>query len=50
MRTAGSTVNILEFPGDISQEQSCIGIVKTAVQKFGRIDVLVNKAGKDVLM
>ena len=27
MRTAGSTVNILEFPGDISQEQGCIGIV-----------------------
>ena len=38
MRIAGSSINILEFPGD-SQEQSCIGIVKAAVQRFGRIDV-----------
>jgi NAD(P)-dependent dehydrogenase (short-subunit alcohol dehydrogenase family) len=34
----------LEFPGDISQEQICIGIVDAAIQKFGRIDVLVNNA------
>jgi glucose 1-dehydrogenase len=45
MRVADSTTNILEFPGDISQEQTCVGIVGAAVQKFGRIDVLVNNAG-----
>ena len=45
MRVAGSTVNVLEFPGDISLEQNCIGIVKAAVQRFGRVDVLVNNAG-----
>jgi glucose 1-dehydrogenase len=45
MRVAGSTTGILEFPGDIRQEQTCIGIVDAAIQKFGRIDVLVNNAG-----
>jgi glucose 1-dehydrogenase len=45
MRVAGSTTSILEFPGDIRQEQTCIGIVDAAIQKFGRIDVLVNNAG-----
>jgi glucose 1-dehydrogenase len=45
MRVAGSTTSILGFPGDIRQEQTCIGIVDAAIQKFGRIDVLVNNAG-----
>jgi glucose 1-dehydrogenase len=45
MKVANSTTAILEFPGDISQEQICIGIVDAAIKKFGRIDVLVNNAG-----
>jgi glucose 1-dehydrogenase len=45
IKVAGSNTNILEFPGDISQEQTCLGIVDAAIQKFGRIDVLVNNAG-----
>lgn len=36
---------MLEFAGDISQEQTCIGIVDATIQKFGRVDVLVNNAG-----
>ena len=31
--------------GDISQEQTCIALIEETVQKFGRIDVLVNNAG-----
>jgi glucose 1-dehydrogenase len=45
IKVSNSTTSILEFPGDISQEQICIGIVDAAIQKFGRIDVLVNNAG-----
>ena len=44
-RVANSDTNILEFPGDISEEQICVGIVDAAIQEFGRIDVLVNNAG-----
>jgi glucose 1-dehydrogenase len=45
LKVSNSTTSILEFLGDISQEQICIGIVDAAIQKFGRIDVLVNNAG-----
>ena len=44
-QVAASTTDILEFPGDISDESTCIGFVDIAVQKFGRIDVLINNAG-----
>jgi glucose 1-dehydrogenase len=44
-QVAAPSTDILEFPGDISHENICVGLVDTAVQKFGRIDVLVNNAG-----
>jgi NAD(P)-dependent dehydrogenase (short-subunit alcohol dehydrogenase family) len=44
-QVAASTTDILEFLGDISDESTCIGLVDIAVQKFGRIDVLINNAG-----
>jgi len=34
----------LRIPGDISNEDQCIYIVKQTVDKFGRIDILVNNA------
>jgi NAD(P)-dependent dehydrogenase (short-subunit alcohol dehydrogenase family) len=44
-QVAAPSTDILEFPGDISHENICVGLVDTAVQKFGRIEVLVNNAG-----
>ena len=49
---AGYTVELVEdagrravrVPGDIRDEQHCEHIVRTAVDEFGRIDVLVNNA------
>ena len=45
IRAAGATTRVVTFPGDISEEEICIGIIDTAAQEFGRIDVLVNNAG-----
>src|SRR5918912_955860 len=36
---------IVSIPGDISQEPVCISLIESAINQFGRIDVLVNNAG-----
>lgn len=43
---AGRTA--VPLPGDLADEPSCRSLVERAVSEFGRIDVLVNNAGKQV--
>ena len=33
------------LPGDVSQRQDCQGLVAATLERFGRLDVLVNNAG-----
>lgn len=46
LKEAGSSV--FQVPGDISDESFCRHLVKTAVEKFGKLDLLVNIAGKQI--
>ena len=41
----GHDTRISSFVGDLSQEQNCKSLINEAVNKFGRIDVLVNNTG-----
>ena len=45
IRAADSSIRVVTFPGDISEEEVSIGIIDTASQEFGTVDVLVNNAG-----
>ncbi|WP_147590107.1 glucose 1-dehydrogenase [Clostridium polynesiense] len=36
---------IIAFQGDVSKKEDAENMIKTAVEKFGRIDILVNNAG-----
>ncbi|WP_029320399.1 3-oxoacyl-[acyl-carrier-protein] reductase [Butyrivibrio sp. AE3004] len=37
--------DVLTFKGDVSDENACEELVKTAMEKYGQVDVLVNNAG-----
>jgi glucose 1-dehydrogenase len=45
MNYTNDSVQVVGFPGDISQEEVCVGLVDSAIKNFGRMDVLVNNAG-----
>lgn len=38
--------NILLVQGDVSKEKDCKGIVESAIEKFGTIDILINNAAQ----
>ena len=40
------TGKVVAMVGDCAQESTAVGIVQLAVESFGRLDVLVNNAGK----
>jgi dihydroanticapsin dehydrogenase len=43
--TAKEMKNVLAIVGDIRKESDVIDVVKNTVEKFGRIDILINNAG-----
>jgi 3-oxoacyl-[acyl-carrier protein] reductase len=47
-----NNVDCLALQGDVSKYEDCENIVKQTIEKFGKIDVLVNNAGitKDMLL
>ena len=45
LRVINGSAEIVTFPGDISQEHVCIGLMDVAEKKLGGLDVLVNNAG-----
>jgi len=42
---AGDQANIVTWTGDLREEKSCAALVAECIQRFGRLDVLVNNAG-----
>ncbi|MDE1769226.1 MAG: SDR family oxidoreductase [Thaumarchaeota archaeon] len=43
--TAKEIKNVLAIPGDIRKESDVINVVKNTIEKFGRVDILINNAG-----
>jgi 3-oxoacyl-[acyl-carrier protein] reductase len=40
----GAGVDAIAVQGDVSKDQDCVRLVKTAVDRWGRLDVLINNA------
>jgi glucose 1-dehydrogenase len=45
LKAIHDSIDIVTFPGDISQEHVCKGLMDVAEKKLGGLDVLVNNAG-----
>ena len=45
LKAANDAVEVVTFPGDISQESVCKGLIDVAEKKLGCLDVLINNAG-----
>ena len=43
--TAKEIKNVLAIPGDIRSESDVVNVVKNTIEKFGKIDILINNAG-----
>lgn len=41
----GDSTRVFTFAGDVSREKTVVRFVKEAIQRFGKIDVLINNAG-----
>lgn len=41
----GDSARVFTFAGDVSREKTVVRFVKEAIQRFGKIDVLINNAG-----
>lgn len=41
----GRQVNVLSVQTDVSKEEDCRNLIKLTIEKFGRLDVLINNAG-----
>ena len=44
-KTAGNINDALVVPGDVNEEETLAGVVERTIDRFGRIDVVVNNAG-----
>ena len=45
LKAANGAVKVVTFPGDISQEKVCKGLIDSVEKNLGDLDVLVNNAG-----
>lgn len=43
---AGRSDAVLAIPADVATEAGCASVVSAAMQRFGRVDILVNNVGK----
>jgi 3-oxoacyl-[acyl-carrier protein] reductase len=41
----GTGVDVLAYPGDLDQRETIRGLIAATVQRFGRLDILVNNSG-----
>ena len=48
LRAANAQAQPLALAVDVTQEAACIGMVKTTIERCGRLDILINNAGTNI--